>query len=68
MQKFRILCKIAITITETITMKVKITQESLNETVYLCFNCEKIGESKVKKKEKKKNGWSKKTTRNCFFQ
>ena len=22
---------------------------------------------KFKKKEKKKNGWSKKTTRNCFF-
>ena len=37
----------------------------MNETVYLCFNCEKKENSK--KKEKKKNGWSKKTTRNCFF-
>ena len=27
----------------------------------------KIGASKARKKEKKKTGWYKKTTRNCFF-
>ena len=44
----RILCKVAI------TMKVKITHEFLNETVYLCFNCEKnrCKQSQKKRKEK----------------
>ena len=45
--------------------KMSKTRELTSEkTVYLCFNCEK---SKVRKKEKKKIGWYKKTTRNCFF-